>query len=66
MGFQREEVKAALNLVGDDVAQAIQLLIDNQGVIPSELRTPSSPSSSPSSSPEEPSTSSDDLTGKEQ
>ncbi|GAA6090945.1 NEDD8 ultimate buster 1 [Tachysurus ichikawai] len=62
MGFQREEVKAALNLVGDDVAQAIQLLIDNQGVIPSELRTPSSPSSSPSSSPEEPSTSSDDLT----
>ncbi|XP_058252051.1 NEDD8 ultimate buster 1 isoform X2 [Hemibagrus wyckioides] len=55
---QREEVELALSLVGDDEAQATQLLIDNQGVIPSELRSPSAPSSSS----EEPSTSSDDLT----
>ncbi|KAK3571631.1 hypothetical protein QTP86_015367 [Hemibagrus guttatus] len=58
MGFQREEVEMALSLVGDDVAQATQLLLDNQGVIPSELRSPSAPSSLS----EEPSTSSDDLT----
>ncbi|KAB5586470.1 hypothetical protein PHYPO_G00002040 [Pangasianodon hypophthalmus] len=56
LGFQREEVEAALGLVGDDVAQATQLLLDNQGVIPSELRSPSAPSSSS----EEPSTSSED------
>ncbi|XP_053491150.1 NEDD8 ultimate buster 1 [Ictalurus furcatus] len=58
MGFQREEVEVALRLVGDDVAQAAQLLLDNQGVIPSELHSPSAPSSSS----EEPSTSSEDST----
>lgn len=52
-------MEAALTLVGDDVAHAAQLLLDHQGVIPSELRSPSAPSSSS----EEPSTSSDDVTG---
>lgn len=52
-------MEAALTLVGDDVAEATQLLLDNQGVIPSELRSPSAPSSSS----EEPSTSSEDMTG---
>lgn len=54
-------MELALSLVGDDVAQATQLLLDNQGVIPLELRSPSAPSSSS----EEPSTSSDDLTGED-
>lgn len=54
-------MEAALTMVGDDVAQATQLLLDNQGVIPSELRSPSAPSSSS----EEPSTSSEDLTGQD-
>ncbi|TSK16088.1 NEDD8 ultimate buster 1 [Bagarius yarrelli] len=58
LGFQREEVELALRLMGDDIAQATQLLLDNRGVIPSELRSPSASSSSS----EEPSTSSDDLT----
>lgn len=58
LGFQREEVELALSLMGDDLAQATQLLLDNHGVIPSELRSPSASSSSS----EEPSTSSDDLT----
>ncbi|KAI5106506.1 NEDD8 ultimate buster 1 isoform X2 [Silurus meridionalis] len=61
-GFQREEVEVALSLVEDDQAQAIQLLLDNQGIIPAVLRPPSAPSSAPSSSSDEPSTSSEDLT----
>ncbi|XP_062848139.1 NEDD8 ultimate buster 1-like [Trichomycterus rosablanca] len=51
-GFQREEAEAALSLVGDDVRQATELLMENQGVIPPELRPPSSS--------DEPSTSSED------
>ncbi|XP_017334386.1 NEDD8 ultimate buster 1 [Ictalurus punctatus] len=51
---QREEVR----LMGDDVAQATPLLLDNQGVIPSELRY----ASAPSSLSEEPTTSSEDST----
>ncbi|KAM9488381.1 NEDD8 ultimate buster 1 isoform 1-T3 [Clarias gariepinus] len=55
LGFQREEVEEALRLMGDDISQATQLLLDYQGVIPAELRSPSQSSSS-----EEPSTSSED------
>ncbi|XP_060778402.1 NEDD8 ultimate buster 1 [Neoarius graeffei] len=58
LGFQREEVETALRLVGDDVAQATEMLLNNQGVIPVELHSPSAPSSSS----EEASTSSEDVT----
>lgn len=66
LGFQREAVEAALRLVGDDVAQATQMLLDSQGLIPPELLSPSPPSSPPSTSDStglEPSTS--DSTGLE-
>lgn len=48
-------MEEALRLMGDDISQATQLLLDYQGVIPAELRSPSQSSSS-----EEPSTSSED------
>lgn len=54
-------MEAALRLVGDDVAQAAQILLNNQGDSPSELRSPSAPSSSS----EEPSTSSEDVAGQD-
>lgn len=54
LGFQRDSSEAALRLAGGDVQAATQLLLDNQGVLSSELL--SQPLSSPSS--EEPSTSS--------
>ncbi|KAL7874710.1 hypothetical protein SRHO_G00056800 [Serrasalmus rhombeus] len=59
LGFQREAVEAALRLVGDDVAQATQILLDNQGQVPPELLSPSPPSSSS----EEPSTSDSTASG---
>ncbi|XP_062847303.1 NEDD8 ultimate buster 1-like [Trichomycterus rosablanca] len=58
LGFQRGDVEAALSLVGGDVVQATQLLLDNQGFIPPELHSPSAPSLSS----DEPSTSSEDST----
>ncbi len=55
LGFQQDMADAALRIMGDDLAQATQMLLDNQGVVPPELLSPSPPSSSS----EEPSTSSD-------
>lgn len=54
-------METALRLVGDDVAQATEMLLNNQGVIPVELHSPSAPSSSS----EEASTSSEDVTGQD-
>ncbi|KAI4884118.1 hypothetical protein NFI96_032763 [Prochilodus magdalenae] len=59
LGFQREVVEAVLRLVDDDVAQATQILLDNQGQVPPELLSPSPPSSSS----EEPSTSDSTASG---
>ncbi|XP_017562298.2 NEDD8 ultimate buster 1 [Pygocentrus nattereri] len=59
LGFQREAVEAAMRLVGDDVAQATQILLDNQGQVPPDLLSPSPPSSSS----EEPSTSDSTASG---
>ncbi|XP_072235024.1 NEDD8 ultimate buster 1 [Leuresthes tenuis] len=56
LGFERDSSEAALRLTAGDVPSAAQLLLDNQGVLSSELLSPPSTSSSPSS--EEPSTSS--------
>ncbi|KAM6953451.1 NEDD8 ultimate buster 1 [Aplochiton taeniatus] len=55
LGFDREVSESALRLTGGDVQSATQLLLDNQGVLPPELLSPSPPS--PLS--EEPSTSSE-------
>ncbi|XP_016414043.1 NEDD8 ultimate buster 1-like [Sinocyclocheilus rhinocerous] len=55
LGFQKDMADSALRLMGDDLAQATQMLLDNQGVVPPDLLSPSPPSSSS----EEPSTSSD-------
>uniref|UniRef100_A0A672MNR8 UBA domain-containing protein n=1 Tax=Sinocyclocheilus grahami TaxID=75366 RepID=A0A672MNR8_SINGR len=55
LGFQKDMADSALRLMGEDLAQATQMLLDNQGVVPPELLSPSPPSSSS----EEPSTSSD-------
>ncbi|XP_073686976.1 NEDD8 ultimate buster 1 [Garra rufa] len=55
LGFQVDMADSALRIMGDDVAQATQMLLDNQGVLPPDLLSPSPPSSSS----EEPSTSSD-------
>ncbi|KAI2644225.1 NEDD8 ultimate buster 1 [Labeo rohita] len=55
MGFQVDMADSALRIMGDDVVQATQMLLDNQGVVPPDLLSPSPPSSSS----EEPSTSSD-------
>uniref|UniRef100_A0AAR2J7X0 UBA domain-containing protein n=1 Tax=Pygocentrus nattereri TaxID=42514 RepID=A0AAR2J7X0_PYGNA len=52
-------VEAAMRLVGDDVAQATQILLDNQGQVPPDLLSPSPPSSSS----EEPSTSDSTASG---
>ncbi|XP_012671747.1 NEDD8 ultimate buster 1 [Clupea harengus] len=63
LGFDQEVVEAALRLTDWEVTYATQLLLDNQGILPPELLSPStsSPSEEPStSSPsEEPSTSSE-------
>ncbi|XP_076014407.1 NEDD8 ultimate buster 1 [Genypterus blacodes] len=59
LGFEREAAEAALGLTGGDVQSATQLLLDNQGVISSDLLSSSPPScSSSSASSERPSTSS--------
>ncbi|XP_071270464.1 NEDD8 ultimate buster 1-like isoform X1 [Salvelinus alpinus] len=55
LGFEPEAAEAALKLTGGDVQGATQLLLDNQGVLPPELLSPSPPSSLS----EEPSTSSE-------
>lgn len=55
LGFQRDMADSALRIMGDDLALATQMLLDNQGVVPPDLLSPSPPSSSS----EEPSTSSD-------
>ncbi|XP_035650583.1 NEDD8 ultimate buster 1-like isoform X3 [Oncorhynchus keta] len=55
LGFEPEAAEAALRLTGGDVQGATQLLLDNQGVLPPELLSPSPPSSLS----EEPSTSSE-------
>lgn len=55
LGFQEDMANSALRIMGDDLAQATQMLLDNQGVVPPDLLSPSPPSSSS----EEPSTSSD-------
>ncbi|XP_007233945.3 NEDD8 ultimate buster 1 [Astyanax mexicanus] len=59
LGFQREAVETALRLVDGDVVQATQILLDNTGMIPPELLSPSPPSSSS----EEPSTSDSTASG---
>ncbi|KAJ8010626.1 hypothetical protein DPEC_G00077030 [Dallia pectoralis] len=53
LGFEPEVAEAALRLTGGDLQGATQLLLDNQGVLPPELLSPSPPSSLS----EEPSTS---------
>lgn len=60
LGFERPASETALRLMGGDVQSATQLLLDNQGVLPTELLSESTPPTSTSSSPssEEPSTSS--------
>lgn len=65
LGFDRADSEAALRLTDWDLAQATQLLLENQGSLPSELLPPSDSSASTSDSPpsisspsEEPSTSS--------
>ncbi|XP_069033694.1 NEDD8 ultimate buster 1 [Embiotoca jacksoni] len=61
LGFERDASEAALRLTGGDVQSATQLLLDNQGVVSTDLLSVSPPSTSSSScSPsfEEPSTSS--------
>ncbi|XP_026218055.1 NEDD8 ultimate buster 1 isoform X1 [Anabas testudineus] len=61
LGFERDASEAALRQTGGDVQSATQLLLENRGVLPSELLPVSPPSTSPStSSPssEEPTTSS--------
>uniref|UniRef100_A0A8C1L1B1 Negative regulator of ubiquitin-like proteins 1 n=1 Tax=Cyprinus carpio TaxID=7962 RepID=A0A8C1L1B1_CYPCA len=55
LGFQEDMADSALSIMGDDLAQATQMLLDHQGVVPPDLLSPSPPSSSS----EEPSTSSD-------
>ncbi|XP_046880284.1 NEDD8 ultimate buster 1 isoform X2 [Hypomesus transpacificus] len=45
LGFSREMLEAALRLVGGDIPEATRLLLDNGGVIPPELLSPSPPSS---------------------
>ncbi|KAF4095506.1 hypothetical protein G5714_023109 [Onychostoma macrolepis] len=55
LGFQQDMADSALRIMGDDLALATQMLLDNQGVVPPDLLSPSPPSSSS----EEPSTSSD-------
>lgn len=55
LGFQQDMAVSALRIMGDDLAQATQMLLDHQGVVPLDLLSPSPPSSSS----EEPSTSSD-------
>uniref|UniRef100_A0A671NI83 NEDD8 ultimate buster 1-like n=1 Tax=Sinocyclocheilus anshuiensis TaxID=1608454 RepID=A0A671NI83_9TELE len=55
LGFQKDMADSALSIMGEDLAQATQMLLDNQGVVPPDLLSPSPPSSSS----EEPSTSSD-------
>ncbi|XP_076827383.1 NEDD8 ultimate buster 1 [Brachyhypopomus gauderio] len=59
LGFQREAVEAALRLTGDDVVNATQMLLDNVGLLPPDLLSPSPPSSSS----EEPSTSDSTASG---
>lgn len=54
-GFPLDVADSALRLMGDDLEQATQMLLDYQGAVPPELLSPSPPSSSS----EEPSTSSD-------
>ncbi|XP_067233808.1 NEDD8 ultimate buster 1 [Chanodichthys erythropterus] len=54
-GFPLDVADSALRLMGDDLEQATQMLLDHQGAVPPELLSPSPPSSSS----EEPSTSSD-------
>ncbi|XP_072536091.1 NEDD8 ultimate buster 1 isoform X2 [Salminus brasiliensis] len=56
---QREAVEAALRVVEGDVVQATQILLNNQGLLPPDLHSPSSPSSSS----EEPSTSDSTASG---
>ncbi|KAM9333138.1 NEDD8 ultimate buster 1 isoform 2-T4 [Pholidichthys leucotaenia] len=60
LGFERSSSETALRLTGDDVPSATQLLLDNHGVLSSDLLAPPPTSSSTTSSPssEEPSTSS--------
>ncbi|CAM4724286.1 hypothetical protein PO909_017563 [Leuciscus waleckii] len=53
-GFQLDIADSVLRLMGDDLVLATQVLLDNQGVVPPDLLSPSPPSSSS----EEPSTSS--------
>ncbi|XP_043082335.1 NEDD8 ultimate buster 1 isoform X1 [Puntigrus tetrazona] len=53
LGFERDMADSALRIMGDDLAQATQMLLDNLGKVPPELLSPSPPSSSS----EEPSTS---------
>uniref|UniRef100_A0AAY4AMY9 UBA domain-containing protein n=1 Tax=Denticeps clupeoides TaxID=299321 RepID=A0AAY4AMY9_9TELE len=55
LGFNREMVEAALRLSDWEVTLATQLLLDNQGTLPTDLLSPSPPSSMS----EEPSTSSE-------
>ncbi|KAK2870501.1 hypothetical protein Q8A67_024893 [Cirrhinus molitorella] len=55
LGFQVDMADSALRIMGYDVVQATKMLLDNQGVVPPDLLSPSPPSSSS----EEPSTSSD-------
>ncbi|XP_051543445.1 NEDD8 ultimate buster 1 isoform X2 [Myxocyprinus asiaticus] len=55
LGFQVDMADSALSLVGDDLPQATQMLLDLHGVVSPDLLSPSPPSSSS----EEPSTSSD-------
>lgn len=59
LGFQREAVEMALRLVEGDVVQATQILLNNSGLLPPELLSPSPPSSSS----EEPSTSDSTASG---
>ncbi|ROI48968.1 NEDD8 ultimate buster 1 [Anabarilius grahami] len=54
-GFPLDVADSMLRLMGDDLEQATQMLLDHQGAVPPELLSPSPPSSSS----EEPSTSSD-------
>ncbi|XP_019897391.2 NEDD8 ultimate buster 1 isoform X2 [Esox lucius] len=55
LGFEPEVAEAALRMTGGDLHGATQLLLDNQGVLPPEVLSPSPPSSLS----EEPSTSSE-------
>ncbi|KAJ8277571.1 hypothetical protein GJAV_G00076790 [Gymnothorax javanicus] len=55
LGFEREIVEAALRMTRGNVQLASQMILDNQGTLPPELLSPSSPSSLS----EEPSTSSE-------